>query len=168
MINLQGIVHGGMRETLRCDEGQMVVEMAAVAPVVIAVAVIVTNLMMFMVGASRFDRVALDAVLAVAVAPTGEAGDRGQEQAVREAIERAMNGMRGMAITVEVIPGWRDASTGGIGFSCAPHLTKYRCTLLFEPWPQGFSVAGVAVGTPPVLRHERSIVVDRYRTGVVV
>lgn len=168
MIDLRGNVQEGVCRALRQDEGQMVVEMAAVAPVVIAVAVIVTNLMMFMVGVSRFDRVALDAVLAVAVASTGEANDRGQEQAVREAIGRAMNGMRGMAVTVEAISGWRDESTDGIGFSFAPHLTKYRCTLLFEPWPQGFAVAGVAVGVPPVLRHERSIVVDRYRTGVVV
>ena len=155
------------KETLHQDEGQMVVEMAAVAPVMIVMAIVVVNIMMFMVAVARFDRVAFDAVLALAVSPEGEASDYGQEHAVGAAIEETMGPMRGVTVSVHAEPAWRDPATGGVGLSCAPHLTRYRCILLYEPWPQGFTVAGVTAGVPPVLRHERSIVVDRYRSGVV-
>ena len=155
------------KEVCRQNEGQMVVEMAVVAPVMIVMAIVVFNIMMFMVAVARFDRVAFDAVLALAVSPEGEASDYGQEHAVGAAIEEAMGAMRGVTVKVQAEPAWRDSATGGVGFSCAPHLTRYRCVLLYEPWPQGFTVAGVSAGMPPKLRHERSLVVDRYRSGVV-
>ena len=40
------------------EDGQMVVEMAVVTPVMIVVAVIVLNLMWFLEASARFDRVA--------------------------------------------------------------------------------------------------------------
>ena len=36
------------------------------------------------------------------------------------------------------------------------------------PAPDAFVIAGVASGTPFQLSHERSLVVDRYRPGVVM
>ena len=156
-----------LRRGLDDEEGQMIVEMAVVAPVLIIVAVVVFNLLMFLTAVARFDRVAFDAVLALAVAPSGEASDRGQEHTVQEAIAGAMGKMRGVTVTVQAEPAWKDVATGRVGFSCAPYLTRYRCVLSYEPWPQGLTVAGVSAGTPPTLRHERIIVVDRYRSGVV-
>ena len=47
------------------------VEMAVVAPVLIVLALIVYNIMMFLSATARFDRVAPDIVLAHAVSPVG-------------------------------------------------------------------------------------------------
>lgn len=147
------------------DEGQMVVEMAVVAPVMIVVAVVVLNLMWFLEAAARFDRVALDEVLALAVSPAGEYAAQGGEREVENAIRDAMGSLRGVEVDVRTAYAWEVSE--GFGFSFAPHLTRYVCTMRYTPWPQGLQVAGIDAGVPFELVHERSIVVDCYRPGVV-
>ena len=56
----------------------------------------------------------------------------------------------------------------GISFPVSPLLTDFVCTLSYHPWPSSFVIAGVSYDSPLVLRHSRSIVVDRFRSGVVV
>ena len=63
-----------MGETCRAeDRAQAAVEMAVVAPVMLVLALIVYNVMMFVSATARFDRVAPDVVLAHGVAPAGDA-----------------------------------------------------------------------------------------------
>lgn len=63
-------------EPLHCEtRAQATVEMAVVAPVLIVLALIVYNIMMFLSATARFDRVAPDIVLAHAASPAG-ADDR--------------------------------------------------------------------------------------------
>lgn len=149
------------------EDGQMVVEMAVVTPVMIVVAVIVLNLMWFLEASARFDRVALDEVVALAASPSGEDQESGaQGHAVASAIESAMGGMRGVSVSVEAQTVWDDVAAG-VGFTFAPHLTRYVCTMTYVPWPVSLTIAGVDAGVPGSLCHERSIVVDRYRSGVL-
>lgn len=156
-----------MRGAALEEGGQMVVEAAVVMPVMIAVAVAVLNLMWFLEDCSRFDRVALDAVVAVAVSPPGEEQDAGaREAAVVEAIESAMGGARGVEVSVEVRTVWDDVADG-LGFTFAPHLTRYVCTMTYRPWPSSLTVAFIDAAIPLELEHARSITVDRYRPGVV-
>ena len=122
------------------DEGQMVVEMAVVTPVIL--------------------------VVALAVAPAGEATDAGQGRAMAAGLEESMAGIRGVEGSVRAESAWESAGEG-VGFSFAPHLTRYVCTMTYSPWPAGFSVAGVGAGVPFALEHERVFVVDRYRSGVL-
>lgn len=151
----------------RCgEEGQMVVEMAVVAPVMIVVAIVVTNLMWFLEATARFDRAVPDAVLVAAVSPSGEQGGGSGEHAVASAIEKAMGGMGNVKVSVRAETLW-DAIGSSSGAVVAPHLTRYVCILEFAPWPSALTVAGVDAGIPVYLRHERSFVVDRYRAGVV-
>ena len=145
------------------EEGQMVVEMAVVAPVMIVVAIVVLNLMWFLEAATRFDRLAPDVVMAVAVSPSGGGS---QEHAVAAALEQAMGCMRGVTVAVAAQTVWDDVSEG-LGFTMAPHLTRYVCTMRYAPWPSGLSVAGVDAGVPVSLSHTKSFVVDRYRGGVL-
>jgi hypothetical protein len=143
----------------------MVVEAAVVVPVVIAMAIVVFNLASFVEACALFDRVALDAVVCVGAAPTSSsASDAANE--VRVAIEDAMGGLRGVSVSVRAVSLWDDLAAG-LGFTVAPHLTRYVCTLRYEPWPGGFSIAGVNVVVPPELVHERSFVVDRYKSAVI-
>ena len=163
-----GRPQGGERRRLlgvRDEEGQMVVEMAVVAPVMIVVAIVAVNLMWFLEASSRFDRLAPDVVAAIAVSPgAGEGGS--QEHAVTQALQEAMSGLRGVSVTASARSLWDDLASGA-GFTMAPHLTRYECTLYYEPWPSSLTVAGVQAGVPARLAHTKAFTVDRYRSGVV-
>lgn len=56
---------------LREERAQATVEMAVVTPVLLVLALIVYNVMVFAGAVARFDRVVPDIVLAHAVAPSG-------------------------------------------------------------------------------------------------
>ena len=57
------------------------------------------------------------------------------------------------------------ASASGLA---SPLLTRFVCTLTYRPWPSLVRLPGVTFEAPVALRHERDIVVDRFRSGVVV
>ena len=159
--------HGaGTVRLLREEDGQMVVELAALMPAMLVVAIVVVNLMWFLEAAALFERVVPDAVIATAVSPAGEDVGSSQEHAVAQAIEQAMGSVRGVSVSVRAEYAWEDAE-GVLGFSFAPHLTRYVCTMTYTPWPAGFSIAGFDAGIPLVLQRERSFTVDRYRPGVL-
>lgn len=151
------------------EEGQMVVELAVVTPVMLVVAIVVLNLLFFMEACARFDRVAPDIVMALAVSPSQDDAEAGsQAHRVSEALREAMGGLRGVEVHVEERSAWEAAQEEGqIGFSFAPHLTRYVCTMSYTPWPSAFTVAGVDAGIPARLEHVRTFTVDRYRSGVL-
>ena len=95
------------RTLLREERAQAVVEMAVVTPVLIIVALIVYNVMLFTAASARFDRIAPDIVIAHGVSPSGDAVvDVGASAAtVASALEEAM---ASYPVTVEV-----EASGGG-------------------------------------------------------
>ena len=67
------------------------------------------------------------------------------------------------------VSGAETAARGdGITFPLSPLLATYTCTLRYRPWPGSFVIAGVPFRPPVALTHERTLVVDRYRPGVVV
>ena len=146
----------------------MTVELAVMVPVVIVVGLTVFNLMRFIEACAIFDHVAPDAVLSQGVAPSGEQMEMVAVEAVRSCIEEALPSDR-CTVSVEA----RDVSSNerggaGINFPVSPLLTDFVCTLSYRPWPGRFVIAGVVFDSPLVLTHTRSIVVDRFRPGVVV
>ena len=46
-------------------------------------------------------------------------------------------------------------------------LRTYRCVMRYRPWPSGLTIAGVELGAPAFLTHERVVTVDPWRSGVV-
>lgn len=144
--------------------GQMAVELAALIPVVVVVALVVVNLMRFVGLCARFDRAAPDAVLTQGVSPAGELDLLAATDRVRSALEGSM---ASEACDVEVSAQPMDAAAGDAVLWLAAGTTRYTCTLVFHPWPSTISLAGVRAYAPLSLRHERSIVVDRFRAGVV-
>ena len=150
---------------LRGRGGQMTVELAVMTPVVIVVALIVLNLMGFVEACAAFDQAALDAVVSHGVAPAGEQTQSAAVDEVRSALAEALG--REDTCEVEV-----SASAVGEGekdatFAVSPLLTRYTCTLIYRPWPRLLRMPGVTYEAPLSLRHERELVVDRYRPGVV-
>ena len=147
--------------------GQMTVELAVVAPVVVAVALIVFNLMGFIESCAAFDQAAMDAVIAQGVAPTGDQGRLRAVEQVRAALERSMEGRSRCEVDVraEDVSGDEDSESTLV---ISPLLTRFVCTMTYHPWPLALRMPGVRYGAPLVLTHERELVVDRYRPGVVV
>lgn len=62
-----------IRMRLREERAQATVEIAVVTPVLLVLALIVYNVMIYASAVARFDRVVPDIVLAHAVAPSGRA-----------------------------------------------------------------------------------------------
>lgn len=154
----------------REDRAQATVEMAVVAPVLIVVGLIVYNLMLFVAATARFDRVAPDVVIAHGVSPAG--GEGGSAAAAAKRVEGELRRAMGdypVEVEVRVGDGANDgAEGGGTMLSLVGSLRTYTCTMRFIPWPQGISVAGVSLGAPAALAHERSVTVDPWRPGVVL
>lgn len=145
--------------------GQMAVELAVLVPVVVVVALVSLNLMEFLVLCSRFDRASLDAVVSQGVAPDGNQTQVTATEAVRSALAEAMG----------TSPCEVDVRAEGVGdgghetsFAISPLLTRYVCTMSFTPWPREVRMPGISLGSPVSLRHQRELVVDRYRPGVVL
>ncbi len=147
---------------------QATVEMAVVLPVMLVLALIVYNLMLFAVAVARFDRVAPDIVIAHAVAPPGDLGVGATPSSivavVSQELERAMEG-HAVEITVERSS---DELQTDAALSLVGALETYRCRMRFMPWPTSFSLAGVEFGAPVALEHVRSVTIDPWRSGVVV
>lgn len=150
----------------RATRGQMTVELAVMIPVIVVVGLVVANLVRFCGQCAVFDRVALDAVLAQGVAPSGDQTSSSACGEVRDAIAGALDGAS-CEVEVTAEQGAPKGPSAGLSFPVSPLLTTYRCTLRFRPWPGTFQIAGVAYSAPALLSHERTIVVDRFRAGVV-
>ena len=156
-----------VRDMARECRAQAVVEMAIVTPVLIVLALISCNLMIFAAAVARFDRVVPDIVLAHAVSPAGmteAAGGEDTAATVAAQIEQAMAGYD-VEITVERSMG---AGEDGGMLALVGALHTYRCTMSYTPWPGALSIAGVNLGAPAHLEHVRSVVVDPWRPGVVL
>lgn len=148
------------------QSGQMSVELAVLVPVVIVVALIVANLMEFVDACAAFDRLSLDEVIAEGVSPAGEQSMAASVAAVEDALRAALG--REGSCDVEVRAERVSPGGGEQLLSVAPLLTRYTCTLVFRPWPSELRLPGITYVAPLELRHERALVIDRYRPGVVV
>lgn len=147
-------------------EGQMTVELAVLTPVVIVIALVALNLMGFVEACAAFDQASLDAVLAHGVAPSGEQSPEHAAEEVRSTLEEALG--RAGRCEVEVRTEAVGERMDGLSFGMSPLLTRYVCTLTYRPWPRSLRLPGITLEAPLALRHERELVVDRYRSGVVV
>lgn len=158
---------GHVTRILYGQSGQMSVELAVMVPVTIVVSLIAFNLCRFMEACAVFDRVAPDAVISQGVSPTGEQSSLSSASQVASCIERALASSH-CSVSVDVRGADPVRLGGGLTFPLSPLLTTYVCTLHYHPWPGSFVIAGVPFSPPIALTHVRTLVVDRYRPGVVV
>lgn len=157
----------GIRTALHEERAQATVEMAVVTPVLLVLALIAYNVMIFAGAVARFDRVVPDIVLAHAAAPGGE-GDESSIDASATVQAQIQNAMEGYDLQVEVSSEQGTASSDGGLLSLSGTFRTYTCTMHYEPWPSSLSIAGVSLGAPAVLTHERAVTVDPWRLGVVM
>ena len=157
----------GILTGLREECAQATVEMAVVTPVLLVLALIAYNVMIFAGAVARFDRVVPDIVLAHAAAPGGE-GDESSIDASATVQAQIQDAMEGYDLQVEVSSEQGTASSDGGLLSLSGTFRTYTCTMHYESWPSSLSIAGVSLGAPAVLTHERAVTVDPWRPGVVM
>lgn len=145
------------------EAGQMTVELAVTIPVVLVVALLVYNLGRFVQLCAAFDQVSLDAIVSQGVSPPGDQTSLSATEAIRTAVADALPGEDFDIGVAAAGPSGDDGTT----FTMSPSLTRYTCTLEYRPWPSSFVIAGVPFEAPIRLRHERTLVVDRFKSGVV-
>ena len=156
-----------VRACLREERAQATVEMAMITPVLLVLALIVYNVMIFAGAVARFDRVVPDIVLAHAVSPGGE-GDDSVVDASATVQAQIQDAMEGYELQVEVSSEQGTATSDSGLLSLSGTFRTYTCTMHYEPWPSSLSIAGVSLGAPAVLTHERAVTVDPWRPGVVM
>lgn len=151
---------------VREERAQATVEMAVITPVLIVLALVAYNVMTFASATARFDRVAPDIVIAHAVSPEGDGTGAlvDASERIKEHLDEAM-GNYGLEIEVTGKDGV--VARGDALISLDAGLRTYTCIMKFKPWPSGFTIAGVPLGAPTFLTHERTVTVDPWRPGVV-
>lgn len=137
--------------TAGAQAGQMVVELCAVMPAILMVAVAVIDGLVFTAACSSFDHLAPQAVLSVAGSPAGtafSAGDAAQELQAR--LQEACGEQA--SVRVEA---WEQGS-----------VCTFTCTLAMAPWPlarPGEQLFSMLV--PVQLEHRLSFAVRPYVVG---
>lgn len=149
------------------ERAQATVEMAVVIPVLLVLALIVYNIMLFVAAAARFDRIAPDIVAAHAVSPSGES-DGSTDDSVGVIESQIEGAMAGYDVEIEVTCTEGGASSGDDLLTLIGGLRTYRCSMRMRPWPSSLSIAGVDLGAPVALAHHRDVTVDPWRPGVVM
>lgn len=161
------------RKGVVCEEGaQATVELAVVAPVLVVLALISYNMMVFVSATARFDRVAPDIVLAHGSSPPASESDAGVgtwgvADAVAGELERAMEGYE-VEIEVEVSEGGRGGLDGsGVLRACGPAERRYLRER-YRPWASGGRLRVSNSVAPLFMEHERCVTIDPWRSGVIV
>lgn len=136
------------------ERGQATVELAVVFPVALIVAVVTVNALTFFGTCASFDRVARQAVCLYGAAPGAGEGPAEVTAHIEEALEEAIGASNvSVAVAVE---------------STATGLERYTAHMEFAPTLFGANLRREVFGVRlPALRHEISLVVDRYRPGVL-
>jgi hypothetical protein len=149
--------------------GQATVELVICAPVLLALAVVTVDLMVFLGDCAQFNRVSAESVRVVAAAPgEGAYGDAGCEQAICEQIRADMGGVERLSFEVtssDVSSTFDSSQVSTSLLSMTPGLRRYICTMRFVPWPLQRGLFGIEVSG---IDHRRTYVLDPYRPGVVV
>ena len=95
-------------------------------------------------------------------------GDESSADASATVQTQILNAMEGYDLRIEVSSEQgAEALDGGL-LSLSGTFRTYTCTMHYEPWPTSLSIAGVSLGAPTTLSHERAVTVDPWRPGVVM
>lgn len=139
---------------LRDSRGQMTVEFVIAFPVMIIVAAIAVNALLFFGECAAFDRIARDCVRSSACSPAYGQGSDQVCASIEEELDRSFS-REGLQVDVGVE-------------GCAPALLRYTATLRFAPTLFGHSFGGSVFGVQiSPLEHSTFLVVDPYKPGVV-
>ncbi len=133
----------------RDERGQMTVELCIVFPVVIIIAVIAVNALLFFGQCASFDRVARNAVRAIAASPSTKEASADLAARIEAMVEAELQLDAGAVECVAL------ASGDGVD--------RFRITHSFAPTLFGMGLRTQIWGIPvPKLSHATELALDRY------
>ncbi len=159
LVQARGRLSDGVRASccdgLRGRSGQLTVEFAVGFPVMIVVAIIATNAVLFFGDCAVFDRAFREAVRVYATSPAYEQTVQDSKELITEALSETMSADRlVVGVAVESVSGGHTCFTG---------------TVQFKPTLFGLNLKSSVFGVElPSLSHSTSLVVDCYKPGVLV
>ena len=137
------------------DRGQATVELAVVIPVALIVAVVTVNALAFFGTCAAFDRTARQAVCIYGAAPAAGEGPTDAVAHIEETLRDAV-GASNVSVSASV-----ESTVLG--------LERYTARVEFMPTLFGLGLRSEVFGVRlPPLTHEVSLVVARYRPGVLL
>ena len=142
---------------------QATVEAALVLPIMIVLAFIIYNLMIFGSLCSRFDVVAKNCVIACAASPNNSGDNTAIIQEINQDIRDAMGDGE---YQIEVEADLEESHSDNI-FELLRKPDTYHVTLIYTPWPSRLQFAGIDGRVPIYLKHEVDVVVDSWKPGVI-
>ncbi len=158
-IRVRDIQHGIQRpanRVLLCNRvGQMTIEAVVTLPVLITVAIIAINVLMFLGDCAAFDRLSRDAVRSVATAPAYH--ETSQDTAAQ--IENDLNQSFASDHTaVHVLVEGR-----------IPGYLSYIAVLEFRPSLFGHALNSTIFGVSlPSVEHRATLTIDPYKPGAII
>jgi hypothetical protein len=137
----------------------MTVELAVCIPIILALAAIVINALIFLGDCAKFDRLAAEAVRIEAVAPaSADYGATAAASRVNQRLQGFFADRRDLSIAVTT------SGPSSSAFSMLTQLQTYKCTMKYHPLGFGDEFFGVKFTT---IDHVREYTVDPYRPGVL-
>lgn len=145
---------GLLRRLQKGEAGQMTVELVAVLPVALIIALVVVNALTFFSECAAFDRLSRNAVRVCATSP-------GYGQTVADSVAKVQALLDGEMtadnLTVEV-----GAEQDALGHACFTMKLRFRPTLF------GLGLRDEVLGVSlPALEHTETITVDSYKPGML-
>ncbi len=143
-----------MRTFIKNTDGQAMVELAIVLPVIIIIAVIAVNALTFFSQCSAFDRTFKQIASTIGTSP-GYGKDIGDTKALLETTleEKFNNEFLEFEVSVNAVSG---------GFQ------EFKGQLKMHPTLFGMGLRGEVFGVPLLtLNHEQRIVIEVYKPGVI-
>lgn len=135
------------------ESGQMTVELCLVFPVVIVVAVIAVNALLFFGQCAAFDRLARNAVRVVAASPSTQESATDLAARIQSMVSEGMDGA--------------DVACAPCGAEGA--LTRFQVTCSFQPTLFGRGLRSQVWGVPlPALVHSTELALEVYAPGAQV
>lgn len=152
---------------LKERKAQMFVEAVVVFPLALVISLVAINIFWYLDALAAFERISLDAVLMRAASPAGNQRLVDADQDIQKIIAEAMKDHKRVSIEVSS-SAVGETEDLGYHFNLAAGLKEYSCGLRYEPWPRIIHISYADAAAPGFLLRVKKIVVDPYRSGVVV
>ena len=145
---------------IRGKSGQATVELAVIIPIVLVVAIIVWQVMEYLVLCARFDRVTEDIIRVYAIESPTARSSSSLCTDLASRIEEMMDTSAHIRVRVAI-----DVDAANSIYDLLPTTVTYVCRLEFSPWPgtgRTIDIAGTSTGIIPMFTHTKKLVAGSF------
>ncbi len=150
------------------EDGQMAVEFALVAPVLIVVGLVLFSLTQYLFLSNKFDHVCRQVIVVEGISPQGNESREDIDRNVQSLIaEKFQTSKVDISVSSQYVDS-KGASRSPSDLRLIPFLKKYTCTMTYHPIFTDISAGHVSTHGPFTLEKTCEVIVDPYRGGILV